>query len=502
MTTRGFPSFSWAKSASVEAICKAASEALDREREEDAIPLVEAALASQRNNASLWQWLGLLYRGLDDRAAAISAYEKACLNAPQDPKIVHGHARVVLEAGLPAVDLFEKALRLAPNEGDVILGLAAAKLAIGAGDQALDDLDGILNVHPFWLQGQRERIQLAWILGRGDQSFDTIKSALRSAPRDIGLWQTGILALAEAGMYDAALGSIRGARRQTGNSEFLNLNEAVALSELGRAEEADLFFNAAERYDDIEVALHLVRHDLRNDRLDAATRRLEAWIGRPEADAFWPYASIAWRLCDDERYDWLEGDQSLVQSFDLADKLPPLEKLAQLLRGLHQSRFAHLDQSVRGGTQTDGVLLSRVEPEIRQLRAVLADAVTAYIQALPAIDPKHPTLRHERDRKPRFSGSWSVRLSNQGYHANHVHPAGWVSSALYIALPAAGENQEGWLAFGVPQDELGLKMKPTRSIEPKPGRLVLFPSTMWHGTVPFNDGERLTVAFDVTTPSR
>ncbi|MBK9588986.1 MAG: hypothetical protein IPO50_10640 [Sphingomonadales bacterium] len=36
-----------------------------------------------------------------------------------------------------------------------------------------------------------------------------------------------------------------------------------------------------------------------------------------------------------------------------------------------------------------------------------------------------------------------------------------------------------------------------RLIEPKPGRLVMFPSTMWHGTVPFDAGERLTVAFDV-----
>ena len=37
-------------------------------------------------------------------------------------------------------------------------------------------------------------------------------------------------------------------------------------------------------------------------------------------------------------------------------------------------------------------------------------------------------------------------------------------------------------------------------IEPKPGRLVLFPSTMWHGTEPFAAGERLTVAFDVARP--
>jgi hypothetical protein len=77
---------------------------------------------------------------------------------------------------------------------------------------------------------------------------------------------------------------------------------------------------------------------------------------------------------------------------------------------------------------------------------------------------------------------------------------GWFSSALYVALPEAGEGDAGWLTLGAPQKELGLDVAPFRKIEPKPGRLVLFPSTMWHGTVPFAEGERLTIAFDVAPP--
>jgi hypothetical protein len=35
-------------------------------------------------------------------------------------------------------------------------------------------------------------------------------------------------------------------------------------------------------------------------------------------------------------------------------------------------------------------------------------------------------------------------------------------------------------------------------LRPVPGRLALFPSYLWHGTVPFSDAEpRLTVAFDM-----
>ncbi len=78
---------------------------------------------------------------------------------------------------------------------------------------------------------------------------------------------------------------------------------------------------------------------------------------------------------------------------------------------------------------------------------------------------------------------------------------GWISSAFYVALPEqAGPEPSGWFALGTPPPELDLDLKATATVEPKPGRLVLFPSTMWHSTFPFEAGERLTIAFDVEVP--
>jgi hypothetical protein len=80
---------------------------------------------------------------------------------------------------------------------------------------------------------------------------------------------------------------------------------------------------------------------------------------------------------------------------------------------------------------------------------------------------------------------------------------GWISSAFYVALPSAaqlGSPPSGWLRCGAPPPELGLELPPTHQVEPRPGRLVLFPSTMWHATVPFDEGERLVLAFDVRVP--
>jgi len=78
-----------------------------------------------------------------------------------------------------------------------------------------------------------------------------------------------------------------------------------------------------------------------------------------------------------------------------------------------------------------------------------------------------------------------------------------VRLAIYVALPEAsqmGEPPAGWITFGAPPPELGLALNACQQIEPKRGRLVLFPSTMWHSTAPFTDGERLVIAFDVGIP--
>jgi Putative 2OG-Fe(II) oxygenase len=143
-------------------------------------------------------------------------------------------------------------------------------------------------------------------------------------------------------------------------------------------------------------------------------------------------------------------------------------------------------------------LLWRLEPEARRLRLELEDALDSHWQQLPAEDSAHPLLKH-RNRRPRLRGSWSVRLTGGGFHLSHMHPHGLLSSASYWALPDSDptDPQAGILELGRPPKELGLDLEPLAILEPKPGHLALFPSTLMHGTRPFPKGERLTLAFDV-----
>lgn len=466
--------------------------ARDRGRSEEALPGLRQAIAAWPQDARLWQTLGVLHRSLEQSAEAAAAFTEAARLSPLDRKAAHGVAQASLEAGRPAVALFEQACRLAPQDGSVLLGQAAARMAEGDPLGAIAELAGLVAANPLWLDGHNILARLRWSFQQ-ERFTASFEEALRSAPQGMPLWTAYLNLLIHAECYVQAAEVIGRARAALSAPDIFLAQEAICASELGEAGRADALFDRIDGAGDIIVAERRLRHLLRTGRPEEAVRRAEPLLSLPDSNHVWPYVSAAWRLTDDPRREWLERDGALIATYGL-DVAQLVEPLAALLRSLHVG-LRPLGQSVRGGTQTDGPLLAREEPEIRELRRVIRDAVSTYIAALPAQDPAHPTLRHGRSRF-RFAGSWSVRLLERGHHSNHVHPMGWISSAFYVVTPGAGDAG-GLLQFGVPPEELGLALGPVATVEPKPGRLVLFPSNTWHGTAAFGAGERMTVAFDI-----
>ena len=485
-----------------DTLASLAAQALETGEEEQAIPLLGAG-AEQFQSALLWQWTGLLERSIDEHEQALRSFGQATRLAPGDAKIAQGCAQTALEAGLPAVDLFESALRLVPNSGAVLMGLVAARAAAGDGERAAADLGAVLESQPLWIEGHEQYAQLVATLGKPGQATQTLEEAIRRTPGEAVLWESLLRIALRRGAYESLKAILDRARGAVADRPAFAFYDAVHAAEAADALRPPALFEGVPGGLQPALAVWQVRHLLRLGAVGAALPIIDQGLAGPQAAELWPYAATAWRLADDPRAEWLEGDPRLVQITDLAAGLPPLDELAGTLRSLHVARGEYLDQSVRGGTQTDGPLLSRIDPVIRQMRRAIAGAVRQYLGALPPVDPMHPLLRYRRDRRVRFAGSWSVRLRSRGRHSNHVHPQGWISSALYIALPKRQEcepEDAGWLTLGVPDDGLGLDLGSRQRIEPRPAQLVLFPSWMWHGTRPFVEGERLTVAFDVRPP--
>lgn len=486
-----------------DALSDLAQAALAEGQEESALPVLHGA-AQRLDSALLWQWTGLLHRALDEHEAALAAFAEAAALAPTDKSIAHGRARVALESGLPAEILFQRALQLSPSDGDVLLGYAAALFADGRLGDAEATLDNALARSPLWTEGHMKLAQLRSRMGNKDRATASLERAIQQHPGQEQLWVALFRLHVQAEQFDSLDEAVARARPHLRAADTLLIYEAIAAAERRDTARADRLFAGLGTDLRRSLEVYRIRHLLRSGRIGEACMAIDAALRTDLAPNVWPYAAAAWRLAGDPRSEWLEGDlDSLVSIVDLTAELPDLAGLEQALRKLHIGGGEYLDQSVRGGSQTDGPLFTRVDPAIQALRRAVVGAVERHVHNLPPRDGAHPLLAPRRDRRTRFSGSWSVLLRGSGFHANHVHPQGWISSALYVRLPERGTAEPksaSWLTLGEPQTELGLPLPPVREIEPKAGRLVLFPSWMWHGTRPFAAGERLTIAFDVAHP--
>lgn len=429
--------------------------------------------------------------------AAWAAIQRTDTNDPQSAFLM---AQIALETGRLAVDLFARAAALNPNNPDVIRNQANALAAEGDLAAATALLETTIAANPAWLDGHRLLGNLRVTAGEADPARSYAEACQRD-PDNLSLRLAWFQALSVARQWDAARRVVDDAIAYFGDKPALRSAAVYLASESSEAVDDPALFDDVADIADPGLDIARIRHALRLGDVARAKAVAERHIGTPTAAIFWPYLSILWRLTGDPRAEWLDGAPPPIRSFNLDFTTQELADLTATLNRLHTAKAPYPEQSVRGGTQTSGQLFFRHDPAIQTARAKVTAAVADYLARLPSQDSTHPLLAPPRDQPILFEGSWSVRLAAQGFHSRHTHTRGWISSALYVALPKRDTPPKGWIEFGAPPPELGLDLSAYAQIEPKPGRLVLFPSTLWHGTIPFDDGERLTIAFDVRVPT-
>ena len=441
---------------------------------------------------------GLRLRDEQRMEEALAAITQAAALHPQDPQIAFAYAQMHFETWRPSAKLFRNAQRLDPDNLDITRNAAMALRSEGQPSTGENLLVRALEKQPDWIDGHKTLSTMRITAGDSSSYDRSFAEAIVARPANLGLRLAHFHSLSVARNWERAREVIADSAAYFGEQRALTVAQIYLTSETGEKTDENIF-DPVKDMDDIGLDLCHVRHSLRNGRPDKAEEIAARRVPTAAASIFWPYLSLCWRLRDDPRAAWLDGAPPFIATYDLEIAPTELNEIAAFLRELHVMQAPYPEQSVRGGTQTDRQLFFHHSPVIQQMRNRFHKATADYVAALPQHDGEHPLLKTPRSDSL-FEGSWSVRLQSQGYHSCHTHSRGWISSAFYVALPdpeQLGSNKAGWINFGTPPPELNLDLQPYKQVEPKVGRLVLFPSTMWHGTNPFNIGERLTIAFDI-----
>ena len=153
--------------------------------------------------------------------------------------------------------------------------------------------------------------------------------------------------------------------------------------------------------------------------------------------------------------------------------------------------------TTRFGYQSRDILADPKGP-FAVLKDLIRQAVDDYMASVAAAPP-HPFF-DGRPSRIEITG-WAVILESGGHQTAHMHSSCWLSGVYYVVVPDAVDtgDQAGWIEFGRPEERFKLASEPeVRAYRPEEGLMVLFPSFMFHRTIPFqSDQKRICVAFDV-----
>ncbi len=468
-------------------------------RAQEAVRLLVDNWTSSKN-AKYWALRGNAERLSNDFPAAASSYDRSLTTEPLNSRALTGRARLALECGdQAAVVFYEEALAQSPGDPKLFLDYTQALFAAGRQGEALECASALVEQLPAWVEGHNLYAEMLWSSGNETHFGSRFEKALLAHPSpELFLGWAHILSGVDR--FAEAADVLRRAHQKWPDNLTILLDLCIALGEAGLGSEAEQLFAQFDQPGLAEWRIARSRNLIRIGLVDQAERHLFELTKAKMADiSTWSLLDICWRLKGDARHEWLHGQADLVRQIALPFSADELSDIRQCLLNIHETSAPPIGQSVKSGSQTKGALFARRAPELARLKAALLDILEDYKAGLPKQDPAHPLLSM-REVAWEITSSWSIRLCGRGKHAPHIHPKGLISSACYFEVPAEVSQQggPGWLDLGAPPTNLETGLAALYSFQPKVGHCILFPSTMFHGTRPISQGNRMTVAFDVT----
>ncbi|WP_416234654.1 2OG-Fe(II) oxygenase family protein [Methylophaga sp. OBS4] len=198
-------------------------------------------------------------------------------------------------------------------------------------------------------------------------------------------------------------------------------------------------------------------------------------------------------------YNFCKNPLDFVFHTEIPELKGDSDLLRQLLKDIETCDVEEKYQGrLHNGVQSSGNLFKRSEASFRQLAQLVADAVERYRQTFAA---ENCQFVKAFPKNTEFASSWYVKMKSGGHLTSHIHEEGWVSGSLYLSVPTQKQHEhEGSIELSTHGDDYPKKHDhfPTKTIAPAVGDLVMFPSSVFHRTIPFSsDEERICIAFDL-----
>jgi uncharacterized protein (TIGR02466 family) len=492
------------------------------------------AIQLNPDNAEAHNNLGVAYKENGDLTAAIESYQKAISLKPDYAEAYNNLGSVLQEKGdhKAAIETYQRVIELTPSIAQVHSNLGAAYKENGDLTAAIESYQEAISIDPDYAEAHNNLGIAQKIEGYLEEAIESLTRALQLKPNDATIYVNLGATLQDKGDTDKAIEAYRQAiqikpdlaeaQLNLGSLLLANKNFEEAIVHLKRA--THISPHLSEAFEMIgnlhfmhqEYSKALVKYDLANSKRSRARALLCLY-------ALGKYKEFSKRIEKSHDLDKGNIEMASVSAFvsnqiNKSNFHPfcknPLDFLYfsniknhknntkafidRLIDELEQipSIWSPKKQATKNGFHTTVNLFNKNQGTISILEKIIRDEIKIYYEKFKSnecvfIDmwPTNISLN-----------GWSIRIHQDGFQSTHIHPAGWLSGVIYLALVESEDRNEGAIEFSLHGYDYPIKNEnfPKLRYFPQKGDIVFFPSSLFHHTIPIkNNGERIIVSFDL-----
>lgn len=398
-----------------------------------------------------------------------------------------------------AVDQYRKALDISPDFILAHINLGSALRALGRAEEAIAHYRSAINIKPDFAEAHYNLGNALTELGRLDEAVNHYHKALASKSKFTEAHYNMGNALRELGRLDEAIDHYRHAIHIQPNHTAAHDNLGNALLGLERFKDAirsfDLAATDSSRSKTLECLFSLERYEDFYRRLD---KLIEADKNDIRAAAISAFASH--QLGRADPFPFCRKPMDFIRVYENLNVVDSDKDFLRRIANELKSRTVNWEpqgKTTRKGFQSPADLFASPTGLLADLDRLIKDKVENYRGEFAS---ENCGFMEFFPNELSLSG-WAVRLLEGGHQSEHIHPGGWLSGVFYLQLPKVDNRDEGAIEFGLWGYNYPILNEnyPKQRYYPKEGNLVLFPSSLFHRTIPFRSNEeRVSIAFDLT----
>lgn len=418
------------------------------------------------DNSRVYNNLGASYRAVDKRSAAKDSYRLAIKHSTDYTLAYNNLAVMLYEDGhfQEAIEIFNQALQINPNDPHTHANLGKVLATKSNTAEAIESYQRAIKLKSdvaAWFYS------LGVIYSENDDTDSALKYLYHGLDLDPGLLQINHaigLVYYQLKKYDDAF------------SAFSKSGSASSYAQ------SLLCLYAQGKYDEFK------------ERIESNLDKYENDIQVAAICAF-TYNQIGEKNIHPFCQNPLDFIYSSELSLDEKDAPFFIDNLVEELKKM-EVVWDQRKKSSHNGFHTTGNLFNNSYGIFSDLEKIIENEIQVYYEKFKSNNcgfinywPKNISLY-----------GWSIRLQKDGFNRPHIHPAGWLSGVIYLQLVESENKDEGaieWSLRGTDYTLINENIPKVRH-HPKPGDIVLFPSSLYHYTIPIrNEGERVIISFDL-----